>query len=119
MLNCCAGIQNGQIQGLATHCGTVPLVTGRRHTSSDFAARNNEDFSPGRHYPLTGRLDGARWRECSHKTAKDLSSGHILAGMELLLAWCGWICGGTEGAQNAITRVSSSDDVAFAPNALM
>jgi len=47
--------------------------------------------------------DLSRLRRSVHQTANDRSSALAIAGMMLLLAVCGWIVGGTEGARWAVT----------------
>jgi heat shock protein HtpX len=45
----------------------------------------------------------SRLRRSFHQTANHRSSALAIAGMTLLLAVCGWIVGGTEGVQRALT----------------
>jgi len=47
--------------------------------------------------------DLSRLRRQVHQTANSRSSALAIAGMMLLLAVCGWIVGGTEGARRAVT----------------
>ena len=50
-----------------------------------------------------GSQDLSRLRRSFHQTANHRSSALAIAGMTLLLAVCGWIVGGTEGVQRALT----------------
>jgi heat shock protein HtpX len=50
-----------------------------------------------------GSRDLSRLRRSFHQTANHRSSALAIAGMTLLLAVCGWIVGGTEGVQQALT----------------
>jgi heat shock protein HtpX len=47
--------------------------------------------------------DTSRLRRSAHQTANHRSSALAIAGMTLLLALCGWIVGGTEGVNQALT----------------
>jgi heat shock protein HtpX len=47
--------------------------------------------------------DRSRLRRSVHQTANHRSSALAIAGMTLLLALCGWIIGGTEGVNQALT----------------
>jgi heat shock protein HtpX len=47
--------------------------------------------------------DLSRLKRHVHQTANNRSSALAIAGMMLLLAVCGWIVGGTEGARKAVT----------------
>jgi len=49
------------------------------------------------------RQDLSRFRRHIHRTANDRSSAWAIGGMVLLLAVCGWIVGGPEGARRAVT----------------
>ena len=50
-----------------------------------------------------GSRDMPRFRQSTHQTANHHSSALAIAGMTLLLAVCGWVVGGTEGVQRALT----------------
>ena len=50
-----------------------------------------------------GSRDLSRLRRSFHQTANHRSSALAIAGMTLLLAVCGWVVGGTEGVQRALT----------------
>jgi heat shock protein HtpX len=50
-----------------------------------------------------GSQDLSRLRRSFHQTANHRSSALAIAGMTLLLAVCGWIVGGTEGVERALT----------------
>src|SRR5260221_3737649 len=50
-----------------------------------------------------GSQDLSRLRRSFHQTANHRSSAMAIAGMTLLLAVCGWIVGGPEGAHQAMT----------------
>jgi heat shock protein HtpX len=52
----------------------------------------------------------ARLRRSFHQTAHHRSSALAIAGMTLLLAVCGWIVGGAEGAHRALTGGAPQQD---------
>src|SRR5882724_653073 len=57
-----------------------------------------------------GSKDLSRLRRSFHQTANHRSSALAIAGMTLLLAVCGWIVGGTEGVQRALTGGAPRQD---------
>ena len=65
---------------------------------------SQDRHSQDRHSQDLSRLrDLLRLRRHVHQAANNRSSALAIAGMMLLLAVCGWIVGGTEGARRAVT----------------
>ena len=62
-----------------------------------------------------GSQDPSLLRRSFHQTANHRSSALAIAGMTLLLAICGWIVGGTEGVQRALTGGAPRQDGSAIP----
>jgi heat shock protein HtpX len=64
---------------------------------------SQDRHSQGLHSQDLHSQDLSRLRRHVHQTANSRSSALAIAGMMLLLAVCGWVVGGTEGARRAVT----------------
>jgi len=92
--------------GQVGHCavpGLAPCISfgSVRSTPHVDMLRLSQDLSRIR--DLSRVRDLSRLRRQVHQTANSRSSALAIAGMMLLLAVCGWIVGGTEGARRALT----------------
>ena len=111
-----AGLWNNWSAGWDVRC-SIPLqrTPPNQRTPHSFFAKSDP------------RLGSDRWRHRTNaqrrnqhdRSAKDLSSVHLLLGMSLLLSWCGWICGGTNGARRAIASTVVFDDLEITPAVML